>query len=106
MASLSAASAASLPTAAATPTFPNVGVTLEFLQSIAASPKMKQPMYELAGMTKSEVDAADLDFLRNICKEYHVLGTAGMPDTVEYPIYDGTIPKPKEFFVFSQSFFA
>ena len=80
-------------------TFPNDGVTLEFLQSIAASPKMKQPMYELAGMTKSEVDAADLDSLRNICKEYHVLGTAGMPDTEEYPIYEGTIPKSKQFFV-------
>ena len=60
---------------------------------------MKQPMYELAGMTKSEVDAADLDSLRNICKEYHVLGTAGMPDTEEYPIYNGTIRKPKQFFV-------
>jgi len=62
-------------------TFPNDGVTLEFLQSIADSPKMKQPMYELAGMTKSEVDATDLDSLRKICQKYHVLGTAGMPDT-------------------------
>ena len=57
-------------------TFPNDGVTLEFLQSIADSSKMKQPMYELAGMTKSEVDATDLDSLRKICQKYHVLGTA------------------------------
>jgi hypothetical protein len=45
---------------------------------------MKQPMYELAGMTKSEGDATDLDSLRKICQKYHVLGTAGMRLSIQF----------------------
>ena len=96
---LASLSSASVPTAAAASTFPNVGVSLDFLISILESDVMITPMHLLAGISRADMDAKDLSELRDLCKEYHVLGTAGMPDTLEYSIYDGKIPKSKQFFV-------
>ena len=56
-------------------------------------------MHELAGFTRAEIDAQDLLTLRTICREYRVLATDGMTDTLEFAIYDGTEELPKEYFV-------
>ena len=79
--------------------FPDKGVSLDFLTQFRDSTKMKQPMHELAGLTRSQIDATELPALRDICKQYRVLATAGMPDPLEFAIYDGKEPKPKEYFV-------
>ena len=57
MASLS--STASVPAAAAAPTFPNVGVSLDFLISILESDVMITPMNLLAGLSRADMDAKD-----------------------------------------------
>jgi tetratricopeptide (TPR) repeat protein len=79
--------------------FPKWGVSIKFLIHFLNSPKMKQPMHELAGFTRAEIDTQDLLTLRTICREYRVLATDGMTDTLEFAIYDGTETKPKEYFV-------
>ena len=55
--------------------FPDKGVSLAFLTQFRDSTKMKQPMHELAGLTRSQIDATELPALRDICKQYRVLAT-------------------------------
>jgi len=87
-----------LPTTSA-PTFPNVGVSLDFLISILESDDMITPMHLLAGISRADIDAKDLPALRDLCKELRVLATPDISDDLEFQTYSGQVPQPREFFV-------
>jgi hypothetical protein len=88
----------SVPTTEA-PTFPNLGVSLEFLISILKSNDMMTPMHLLAGISRDEMIVKDLPELRNLCKELRVLADSDTSDELEFQIYSGQVSKPRMFFI-------
>ena len=77
----------SVPPAAA---FPNMGVSLVFLQSILADPAMKLPMVSLArpDLTAAALDAMSLQDLRLLAKDLRVY--SHLDGAEEFARYDDT----------------
>jgi len=68
--------------------FPNIGVSLNFLISIAESPDLDIPMYQLArpDLTEQKINAMDNSTLRQLAKELRV--HSNLNGTEEFALYD------------------